>query len=114
MYRMNKRIAILLVAISCFGFANAQDYKQLQEKFFEAEYFFVTEEYPDAVINYLQIYSEMPENANVAFRIGACYLNIPGKKDLAVRYLEAASKNMSAKYKEGGFGGNDTYKIILK
>ena len=80
---MNKRIAILLVAISCFGFANTQDYKQLQEKFFKAEYFFITEEYPDAVVNYLQIYSEMPENANVAFRIGACYLNIPGKKDLA-------------------------------
>jgi len=98
---MNKRISILFIVLLSFGSIKAQDYKMLQEKFIEAEYFFIMEEYSDAVISYLQIYSEMPENDNVAFRIGACYLNIPGKKDLAIRYLEPASKNMSAKYKEG-------------
>ena len=98
---MNKRVTILLTVMSFFSFVNAQDYRLLQEKFREAEYFFISEEYADAVNIYLHIYSEMPENANVAFRIGACYLNISGKKDLAVRYLEAASKNMSARYREG-------------
>jgi tetratricopeptide (TPR) repeat protein len=98
---MNKRVTILLIMLAFFNFTNAQDYKFLQEKFIEAEYFFITEEYSDAVINYLQIYSELPENANIAYRIGACYINIQGKENLAVRYLEAASRNMSARYKEG-------------
>ena len=98
---MNKRFSILFVALLPFSFAKAQDYRLLQEMFREAEYFFISEEYSDAVDIYLQIYSEMPENANVAFRIGACYINIYGKKDLSIRYLEAASRNMSAKYREG-------------
>ena len=98
---MNKRVSILFVALLFLNSVKAQNYRLLQELFFEAEYFFVMEEYPDAIDNYLKIYSEMPENANIAFRIGACYLNIPGKKDLAIKYLEAASKNMSAKYREG-------------
>ena len=51
--------------------------------------------------NYLQLYEKMPDNANLAYCIGVCYLNIPGKKNLSVSYLEAASKNMSAKHKEG-------------
>ena len=98
---MSKRVSILFVMLLSFCFAKAQDYRLLQNKFLEAEYFFMIDEYADAVDIYLQIYAEMPENANVAFRIGACYLNISGKKDLSVRYLEAASKNMSAKIKEG-------------
>ena len=98
---MKQISAILLVTLLFFSIVSAQDYKLLQEKFLESEYFFVMEEYSDAVINYLQVYSEVPENANIAFRIGICYLNIPGKKDLAIKYLEAASKNMSAKHKEG-------------
>ena len=98
---MNKRVAILLVALLSFGSVSAQDYRLLQERFLEAEYFFVMEEYAEAVINYLQVYSDMPENANIAFRIGICYLNISGKKDLSIKYLEAASKNMSARHREG-------------
>ena len=101
MCKMNKKILILFVVLLFFNSVKAQNYRLLQENFFEAEYFFIMEEYTDAVDIYLRIYSEMPENDNIAYRIGACYLNIPGKKDLAIKYLETASKNISAKYKEG-------------
>jgi hypothetical protein len=79
----------------------AQDKKQLQNTFLEAEYFFMNEDYSDAINFYLQIYSELPDNANIAYRIGVCYLNMTGKKELSLKYLEAAVKNMSAKHKEG-------------
>lgn len=98
---MIKRIAGLLVLLFITISLCAQDNKQLQNTFLEAEYFFMNEEYSDALNYYLQLYSEKSDNANIAFCIGVCYLNIPGKKDLAVKYLEAAVKNMSAKRKEG-------------
>jgi len=79
----------------------AQDNKDFQDTFLEAEYFFMNEEYSDAITYYLQLYEKLPDNANLAYRIGVCYLNIQGKKDFSVEYLEKASKQMSAKFKEG-------------
>jgi hypothetical protein len=98
---MSKNIACLIV-ISLFTLAlQSQDAKIDQERFLEAEYFFMYENYSDALPIYLQIYEKMPQNANLAFRIGVCYLNIAGKKNLSVSYLETASKNVSAKHKDG-------------
>jgi tetratricopeptide (TPR) repeat protein len=98
---MFKKTAILLITL-LFAFSiNAQDNKQLQDTFLEAEYFFMNEDYAEAINYYLQIYNERKDNANLAFSIGVCYLNIAGKKDLAVKYLEESVKNLSAKHKEG-------------
>jgi len=69
--------------------------------YLEAEYFLMREDYSDALADYLQLYEKMPDNANLAYCIGICYLNIPGRKNLSVGYLETACKNMSAKHKEG-------------
>ena len=73
----------------------------LQDNFIEAEYFFMNGDYQDALPFYLDIYEKIPDNSNIAYRIGACYLNITGKKNLAIGYLEAAVKNLSASHKEG-------------
>ena len=98
---MSKRIVCLFVTIFIYLSVIAQDNKSLQETFLEAEFFFMNEDYSDALSYYLQQYEKLPDNSNLAFRIGVCYLNIPGKKNLSVDYLERASKNMSAKHKEG-------------
>jgi len=87
--------------ILSYSFISSQDISQLQEDFIEAEYFFMKGYYPDALQYYLGIYEKAPENANIAFRIGACYMNIPGQKNLAIDYLETASANVSAKHREG-------------
>lgn len=89
--------AILILALP----AGAQEENMQQEQFLEAEFFFMNEDYSDAIGTYLQLYEKMPENANLAYRIGVCYLNTDGKKNLSVEYLEKASKNISAKHKEG-------------
>jgi tetratricopeptide (TPR) repeat protein len=98
---MGKRIMTLLTAILFVYSTSAQEIKSLQKSFIEAEYFFVKEDYPDALSYYQQLYEKVPENANIAYRIGVCYLNIPGQKDLSISYLEKAVSNMSAKYKFG-------------
>lgn len=98
---MSKRIACLIIVSSFFFSIHAQDMKKNQEKFLEAEYFLLYKDYADALPTYLDLYQNMPENANLAFRIGLCYLNTPGQKSLAISYLEKASKNSSARHKEG-------------
>ena len=98
---MIKRSACLFISLFFCISIYAQDTKVLQETFLEAEYFLMSEDYSDALAFYLQLYEKLPENSNLAYRIGVCYLNIPGKKNLSIDYLETAVKNMSAKHKEG-------------
>lgn len=98
---MSKRIVCLILTTIFSISAFAQDTKVLQNTFLDAEYFLLNEDYPDALTFYLQLYDKLPENANLAYCIGVCYLNIPGKKNLSVEYLEKAAKNMSANHKEG-------------
>lgn len=90
-------IVTIIFSIPCLS----QDNKGLQDSFLEAEYFLMNEDYNDALSYYLQLYEKLPDNANLAYCIGLCYLNIPGKKNLSIDYLETAVKNMSAKHKEG-------------
>jgi hypothetical protein len=98
---MSKRIVFLIV-IALFSLSlAAQENNNLQETFLEAEYFLLREDYSDALTNYLQLYDKLADNSNLSYCIGVCYLNIPGKKNLSVSYLETACKNMSAKHKEG-------------
>jgi Tol biopolymer transport system component len=98
---MSKRAVCLIVTIIFSVSVFAQENKGLQDTFLEAEFFLLNEDYPDALNYYLQLYEKLPDNSNLAYCIGVCYLNIPGKKNLSISYLETASKNISAKHKEG-------------
>lgn len=98
---MSKRTVCLIITVFLFISAFGQNNKKLQDAFLDAEYFMMKEEYADALPYYLQLYEKLPENANISFCIGVCYLNIPGKKNLSINFLETACKNLSAKHKEG-------------
>jgi hypothetical protein len=78
-----------------------QNSRVLQNTFLEAEYFFFNEDYADALPFYMDLYEKDSDNANIAFRIGCCYLNIEGQKNLSIEYLEKATSDMSAKHREG-------------
>jgi len=95
-----KAICVIFSLILSFSLI-AQEIQTLQETFLEAEYFFMREDYSDALPYYLQIFEKVPDNSNIAYRIGLCYLNIDGKKNLSIDYLESASKNISARTIEG-------------
>ncbi len=96
-----KRLAILLFILSIGCIAKSQDNIRLQEAFYEAEYFLMRGDYSDALPYYQGIYAAMPDNASIAFRLGLCYLNIDGSKNMAIEYLEKASQKITAKYREG-------------
>ena len=96
-----KRLAFLMLFLPLTLASAAQDNLRLQEAFYEAEYFLMRGDYSDALQYYEGIYAAMPDNANIAFRIGICYLNIAGQKNQAIEYLEKASRKINAKYREG-------------
>ncbi len=96
-----KRFAVLLLILTIGYTARSQDNTRLQEAFYEAEYFLMRGDYSDALPYYQGIYAAMPDNASIAFRLGLCYLNIEGSKNMAIEYLEKASKQVTAKYREG-------------
>jgi tetratricopeptide (TPR) repeat protein len=98
---MSIKIVCLFIALAFCLAGNGQENKNLQDTFLEAEYFFLNEDYPDALSYYLELYEKLPGNSNISYRIGTCYLNIAGKKNLSIEFLESAIRNMSAKHKEG-------------
>jgi len=81
--------------------ASAQSTKELKEIFAQAESYYLYEEYDLA--NQLYIIMENPENLNLSYKIGTCYLNIPDEKEKAIPYLESAVKNAVYDSKTGSF-----------
>ena len=89
---------LLLAGIFITGHAAAQVYSQLytgrQEMFLEAESYHLFEEFNEALPLYLELLKDQPENAFLNYRIGTCYLNIPGEKQMAIEYLERAIEDL--------------------
>ncbi len=100
-----RNLLLLIFALSMFPDIYGQLRKsELKEYFLDAEFFFAQEEYVDALYDYMELYNNgFRENANINYRIGICYLNVPGQKDKAISYLNAAVNNVSKKYKPGSF-----------
>jgi hypothetical protein len=81
----------------------SQSKEEIRNSFYEAESWILFEAYQDALPLYQQLLKMYPDNLNYKYRIGQCYLNIPGEKDKAIKYLEAAAKDINPNYKEGKF-----------
>jgi len=90
---------ILLINSSLTSQSRIQNRKQ----FVEAESWILFEDYKEAMPLYQQLLKSYPQNSNLKYRIGQCYLNIPGEKDKAIGFLEDAVKNINPEYKPGKF-----------
>ena len=64
----------------------------------EAEEYLNADEYTEALPLYLLLEKKEIFNANIAYKIGQCYLNLRGKKDQSVSYLEYAAAHASSEY----------------
>ena len=80
-----------------------QTLKKNDELKFNADYFLMRNEFDKALDNYLQVLESEPENADIMYRIGVCYLNSEDEKTKAIQYLYDASKNVSVKYSTNSF-----------
>lgn len=98
---MARTITCLLIMVLAASNLLPQDYRKSQDLFLEGEYFLMLEDYADALPYYTRLFEEYPDNYNLAYKIGICYLNITGRKNLSVDWLEMAAKNSAAAYREG-------------
>ncbi len=91
------KLSFLLVFLSSVAFS--QQTINVREFFVEAESFFLFEEYSDALPLYQRILSVDPENYNIIYKVGICYLNDPYQKEKSIKYLLDASNHISTAYK---------------
>jgi len=102
---MNRQaVKLLLIALFVNStLLSAQSRREIKDMFYEAESWILFEEYKDALPLYLDLLELYPENYNYKYRIGMCYLNIPGEKEKALPYLQDAVMHIDPNYKEGKF-----------
>jgi len=97
-------IATPLQLITLFLFtyaASAQSGIERKRIFAQAETHLLYEEYDLACQLYLQL--ESPDNHNINYKIGTCYVNIPDEKLKAIPYLENAVRNIDYNAKSNSY-----------
>ena len=92
-------LLVLLISNNLFPQARIEN----KLKFVEAEGYVLFEEYDEALVKYLELIKSYPNNSNLKYRIGQCYIFKQGEKYKATTFLEEAVKNINPKYKEGKF-----------
>lgn len=102
---MRRILFLFMFFLFAVGPSFSQEYKEiLKDIFYDAEYFLADEYYIDALQEYQKLYARgYEDNANINYRIGICYLNIPGKKQESIPFLEKAVSDITSRYKEGIF-----------
>lgn len=93
--------ALFLVFLSATAFGQAEE--KLKNMYVEAESYFLFEEYKDALPLYQRILQADPENFNLNYKIGICYLNDVYQVQKSIQYLEKAVTGISANSKTNSF-----------
>ena len=100
---MKKVLLSLLVLGSLLQNTYSQQETDLRELFLAAESYYLFEEFNEALPLYLRIHRQFPDNDNINFKIGVCFLNNPYEKNKSIIYLEKAVENINPKYKDNNF-----------
>jgi hypothetical protein len=88
------RLLVQLLTLLIIPFAAfSQSADEMKKIFAQAESYYLYEEFELA--NQLYLLLETPDNLNIKYKIGTCYLNIPGEKEKSIPYLEDAVKGSS-------------------
>ncbi len=93
----------IILALFFSNLLIAQPQSDSKDMFLEAESYFLFEEYTDALPLYQKILRLEPDNYNICYKIGICYLNDPYQKQKSIQYLEKAIQGISKNYKENSY-----------
>jgi hypothetical protein len=100
---MKKAISLIIISFYFLSAGYSQQTTDLKEVFLNAESYYLFEEFDEALPLYLRLHRAFPDNYNLNFKIGVCYLNNPYEKEKSISYLEKASDNINPKYKDSNF-----------
>ena len=93
----------ILIGLCFFHDGMSQATGDPQEDFLYGEYYISLNEYQEALPFFLSSLLDNPENSNINYRVGLCYLKIIGEQQEALPYLEKAVKNIDEHYVEGKY-----------
>jgi len=93
--------SFLILVISTGMYSQSRTENKMN--FHDAESWILFEDYREALPLYQELLRIYPENSNFKYRIGQCFLNLPGEKEKAIAFLEDAVKNINPEYREGNF-----------
>ena len=101
---MNRLILLTLMLFSLINFkVSSQSISEQKKNFYYAESRILYEDFREALPQYEALLKLYPDNSNYKYRIGQCFLNIPGEKERSIKFLEDAVKNINPDYNEGRF-----------
>lgn len=87
-------LCLQFLVLNSFG----QNWNSVYAKEIEAEYLLVEGQYEKAAGKYLDALKQIPNSANLSFKVGYSFLLSDEKKNEAIQYLEEASRQVSAEY----------------
>jgi outer membrane protein OmpA-like peptidoglycan-associated protein/Tol biopolymer transport system component len=96
-YRFRYIARILLVVIVFFFKNSIHSQDKEGEMFYIAENYIDNENFDGAINLYQRILDEEPDNAEINFKLGFCYLNSADQKEKAIEYIEKSVKSLSKK-----------------
>jgi hypothetical protein len=99
----NRFLITILIAVVVSGTCASQTAEEQRVIFTEAESHYLFGEYELANPLYLILNEFMPGNANIKFKIGNSYLNIPDERSKAIPFLEDAARSATAEAKAENF-----------
>jgi outer membrane protein OmpA-like peptidoglycan-associated protein/tetratricopeptide (TPR) repeat protein len=99
---IRKTIILSLLLLCCQNsFTQVLTRKQFIKAVQDADiFYYYDEDYEQAARLYESLLAKYPDNLNLSAKLGICYLNIDGKKEDALKLLNAASKNVIENDKE--------------
>jgi len=75
--------------------------RERKTKMIDAHYLYLNKEYSKAVMAFKDLVKEDPDNANLNYLTGICFLNLPFENGRSISYLKKAVKSLTINYKEG-------------
>ncbi len=105
MLNVVKKLA-LTITLFCgyfISFSLHADNASFKKKFIAAEDSIIVENYVGALKILTELNALEPNNANIAFKMGMCYLNSPLQKSKSIPFLEKAAENINPNYSENDY-----------
>lgn len=99
-------IFAIIIMFASVSFAQDEDWRKLSDKikFNTAEMHVDEEDYHLALDIFYYLSEKAPDNANLNFKIGFCYLKTAHEKEKSVKYLEKAIKDITGDYNPDSYG----------
>jgi len=78
--------------------STAQNWARINDLLYDADYYLFTGQFNKAAEKYQEVLKFLPDNSNILYKLGVCYLNSEEDKTKAIETLKKASENINPKY----------------